>query len=231
MKNHLSISIATILALSVPSMVKAQLYVNAVIGGIPSVGGATLENFDEPNPPILTLSGAAYLLTGSDGVASPPIFSGATAAYFGESPATGSDASQYVGVEPGGSATLSFSTPQNYFGLYWGTIDPYSGMNVLTFYDNANNVIGTVDGGNVLSANSSLSPGDAAYVNITSTSAFSKVVATATPIYPESFEFDDVAYAMVVPEPASCVLMGAGLCVLAFVLRPKLSSCVGSKRV
>ncbi len=210
MKKHLLLSIAGILTLSIPSLTKAQLYVTADIGGVPIVNGATLENFDEPSPAILTLSGPAYLLTGS-GVASPPSFSGSTAAYFGESPANGADASPYVGVEPGGSATLTFSTPQNYLGLLWGTIDPYGGMNVLTFYDSANNVIGTIDGGTVLSANSSLNPGDTAYVNITSTIAFSSVVATATPIFPESFEFDDVAYAPVVPEPASITLIGLAL--------------------
>ena len=42
MKKHLSISIATILAVSVPGIAKAQLYVTAEVGGIPSVSGATL---------------------------------------------------------------------------------------------------------------------------------------------------------------------------------------------
>lgn len=213
MKKHLSISIASILAFGIPGIVKAQFNLTATIGGIPAVSGATLENFDGPSPSILTLSGPASLLTGSG---SPPIFSGSTAAYFGETPANGPDASQYVSVGPGGSATLTFASPQHYLGLYWGTIDPYAGMNDLTFYDSANNVIGTLDGGNVMAANGSLSPGDAAYVNITSTTAFSRVVATATPIYPESFEFDDVAYAPAVPEPASCVLLSAGLGILIF---------------
>lgn len=76
-------------------------------------------------------------------------------------------------------------------------------MNVLTFYDSANNVIGTVYGGNVTVIDDSTGPNGTAYVNITSAVAFSRVVATATPIYPESFEFDDIAYALVVPEPAS----------------------------
>jgi hypothetical protein len=211
MKKHLSIAIAGILALSAPSIAKAQFTITATTGGVPTVSGATLENFDELSPSILTLSGPAYLLTGSDGVATPPYFSGSTAAFFGESPVTGYDSSKYVAVEPGGSATFSFSTPQLYFGLLWGTIDPYAGMNDLTFYDSANNVIGTVYGENVLSQNGSPSPGDSAYVNITSTTAFSRVVATATPIYPECFEFDDIAYAMVIPEPASLSLLLFGL--------------------
>ncbi len=209
MKNYLLIPIAGVLALSFPGIAKAQFTISATLGGVPTVSGATLENFDEPSPAILTLSGPAYLLTGSDGVATPPNFSGSTAAFFGESPANGLDASPFVAVESGGSATLSFSTPQQYLGLFWGTIDPY-GLNILTFYDSANNVIGTVSGDDALAANNSLSPGVSAYVNITSTTAFSKVVAAPSPYYPESFEFDDVAYAPV-PEPASLSLLAFGV--------------------
>jgi len=221
MKKHLLMTVATILALSRPEISKAQLFFTADIGGVPSVGGATLDNLDEPNPSILSFSGPASLTTApSIGV---PYFSGSTAALFGETPTTGYDASQSVLVSPGGAATLTFLTPQHYLGLCWGSIDPYTGMNTLTFYDNANNVIGTIEGQNVVAANGALSAGGTAYVNVTSTTAFKKVVATATPIYPESFEFDDVAYAQVVPEPASCVLFAGGLCILGLALRRKHS--------
>jgi hypothetical protein len=215
-------SLASLVCLMVPGISESQIYVAADIGGIPAVSSAVLENFDEPLPPILTLSGTAYLLTGSDGTATQPYFSGSTAGFFDESPANGYDNSPYVAVEPGGSATITFSAPEHYFGLLWGSIDPYAGMNTLTFYDSANNVIGTVDGGTVLSVNGSISPGATAYVNIISTTAFSRVVATATPIFPESFEFDDVAYAQAVPEPAPGAVFGLGLCLFAFVPRRKL---------
>ena len=221
MKKHLSLSIATVLALSSPGISKAQLFLTADIGGVPSVGGATLDNLDEANPSILTFSGPASLTTAPS--VGAPYFSGSTAAYFGETPTTGYDGTQSVLVSPGGAATLTFSTPQRYLGLCWGSIDPYTGMNTLTFYDNANNVIGTFEGQDVIAANGALIAGGTAYVNVTSTTAFKKVVATATPIYPESFEFDDVAYAQVVPEPASCVLFGGGLCMLGLVLRRKLA--------
>ena len=153
-----------------------------------------------------------YLVTGvNNGVEyAPPYFSGSTAAFFGESPANGSDSSQYVAVWDGGSATLSFSTPQNYLGLLWGSV---GWGDCLSFYDSANNVIGTVLGSDVLASNSSLEifwdQNGTGYVNITSTTAFSSVVATqtATP----SFEFDDVAYAQVVPEPASLSLLIFGM--------------------
>jgi hypothetical protein len=227
MKKYLSISIASILALSAPGIAKAQFYITADIGGVPTVSGATLENFDEPTPSILTLSGSANLVTGANyGVAYyPPYFSGSTAAFFGESPTSGFDNSQYVAVEFGdsASATLSFPTPQKYLGLLWGSVGV---SDSLTFYDSANNVIGTVLGTDVPGAvfNGQVGLSNTSYVNITSTTAFSSVVATSPA---SSFEFDDVAYAQVVPEPASSVLFGAELCILGFALRWKFAKSAG----
>ncbi len=223
MKIILSLSIAGILALSISGIAQAQFSITATVGGLPSASGATLATFNEVSPPILTLSGSAYLVTGPNyGVAYiPPCFSGSQAAFFGESTMAGFnnypwDGSQYVTVWDGGSATLNFGTPQNYLGLLWST--PGTGDR-LTFYDNANNVIGTVLGSNLpFLPSGDWGPNDTAYVNITSATPFSRVVVTET-ISP-SFEFDDVAYA-VVPEPASCVLFGAGLFTLGFGLRRK----------
>jgi hypothetical protein len=223
MKKYLSISIACVLALTAPGIAKAQFSITASIGGLPSVSGATLALFNEPAPAILSLAGSAYLVTGANyGVAYiPPSFSGSQAAYFGDPTISGYnnypwDGSQYVAVWDGGSATLYFATPQNYLGLLWGTI---GAGDRLTFYDSANHVIGTVSGGNVpVTPSGDWGPNSTAYVNITSATPFSRVVATetATP----SFEFDDVAYAMV-PEPGSGVLMTAGLFIIGLGLRRK----------
>src|ERR1039458_6717129 len=101
MKKYLSIAIASILTLSAPSIAKAQFNITAQVGGVPTVSGATLENFDEPSPSILTLSGSASLMTGTHVNEMPPCFSGSTAAFFGESPVSGYDNSQYVAVYGG----------------------------------------------------------------------------------------------------------------------------------
>ena len=227
MKKHLSITIASILVIGAPVMVNAQLSFTVTIGGVPSVSGATLENFNGPSPSILTLSGIAVIKTGpafgglGGGAYVPPYFSGGTAAYFGESPNTGYDSTKFVAVADGGLATLTFPTLERYFGLLVGTVD--SG-NTLNFYDSANNLIGTVTGTQILATGSVLpsdtSPQGTAYINITSTTPFSKVVATYTS---ESFEFDDVAYAQTVPEPASGALVLAGVVGLGFMSRRKSS--------
>jgi len=87
MKKHLSISIASILAVIAPAITQAQLYITADIGGVPSWSGATLDNLDEPNPSMLSFSGPASLTTSPSTGA--PYFSGSTAAFFGETPAVG----------------------------------------------------------------------------------------------------------------------------------------------
>ncbi|MGO8766550.1 MAG: hypothetical protein ACLQSR_15605 [Limisphaerales bacterium] len=222
MKTHLSIATVSILALIAPNIAKAQFTSTTTIGGVPSLSDATLENFDEASPSILSLSGNAFLT--SDNISdAAPFFSGSTAAYFGESPNYGPDSSQYVLVEPNGSATLTFPTAQNYFGILWGSIDSYNYL-TFTFYNGANNIVGTLTGSNII-----LNPwGDqgvngTAYVNITSTTSFTSVVATSSNY---SFEFDDVAYGTnpacetnPIPEPASYAWLSAGLCILGVVSR------------
>jgi len=236
MKKYLPLSIATILAVNVPNLTNAQLYVTASVGGVPSVSGATLETFDAPSPSILTLSGSAYLVTGwpylfGGGApinSAPPLCSGSTLAYFSEpsmsiNGVNGFDGSQYVAVGASGSATLSLPGPENYLGILWGST---ASVDTLTFYDIANNVIGTVTAADVPGAPASgdpFHPTDTLYVNITSTTPFSRVVATTGT---DSFEFDDVAYALVVPEPASSVLFGCGLCLLGLRWQRKFTKSV-----
>jgi len=219
MKRYLRL--IAILALIIPGLARAQLNITAEVGGIPDVGSATLLNFDGSKPSLLTLTGA-YLVTGSDAkIYEAPYLSGSTAAFFGDSSADGPDTSQYVAVEANGSATLNFSSPQDYFGLLWGSLDQW---NELQFYNSRGALIGSVLGTDVVDP--SEADGDPGvngtyYVNITSSTPFSKVVASS-PL--NSFEFDDVAFAssvLPVPEPTSSALIAWGLGIIFLVINRK----------
>lgn len=217
MKKYLITSLAGICLFVAPDLLNAQILVNSQVGGIPSVSGATLQNFDGTLPSILTLSGASQT-SGSGATYAAPYFSGSTASYFGESPVTGADNTSFIAISGNGTATFNFSTPQNYFGILIGSLD--SGDS-LSFYDSSHTLIGTITGSNMV-GNGDLG-GDrgingTVYVNINSTTPFSEVVVT-TPV--SSFEFDDVAYANVVPEPTSCAIAVAGLGIFGLLRRQK----------
>lgn len=217
MKTNIITSLAGLCLFIAPNVLNAQFSYNAQVGGVPTVSGATLLNFDGTLPSILTLNGASQL-TGSGGTYAAPYFSGSTASYFGETPSNGADATPYIVIAGHGTATFNFSSPQNYFGLLIGSIDM---VNTLSFYGSGNNLIGTLSATNILGPNGDY--GDrgqngTVYVNISSTTPFSEVV-LATPV--SSFEFDDVAYADVVPEPATWTLAAAGLGILGLVCRKK----------
>jgi hypothetical protein len=223
MKKQLSITIATtVLALTLPGLANAQFTVVSQIGGVPYNIPVTTETFNGSLPSILSLSGNAFLATGTPAFGyTAPYYSGNTAAYFGESPNLGPDATQYVAVQSGGSATLTFSTPERYLGLLWGSVD-YS-FNSITFYDSSSNQIGQVLASQV-SGVAVNDPGinGTAYVNITSSTPFSSAVFQTTgPQGNFTFEFDDIAYSTVVPEPATGAIIAAGLGVFGFVLRRK----------
>lgn len=138
-----------------------------------------------------------------------PWLTGTNNLYFGDSTAndsfTGQDITEYItsGKISGalaGSATLTFATPQLYFGLLWGSVDTY---NYLSFYKN-NVLVGVVNGSQVNSpANGNQFAQGTTYVNIF-TDGYDKVVATSDPSY--AFEFDNVAYG--IPEPAAMLAWG-----------------------
>ena len=84
-----------------------------------------------------------------------------------------------------------------------------------------NNPIGTILGSDITGVNpQDTGVNGTGYVNISSSTPFSSVIARSTS---NSFEFDDVAYTQVVPEPASGLLLSAGLVGLGFMRRRKSS--------
>lgn len=219
MKN--SIALAAVVAVSLASVGHASPFtITYGVGGTPNVPGAALETLNGLNPAYLTLGSDAHLVTGANyGVAYvPPFYSGATAAYFGESPNNGLDQSQYLAIFRNGSAAFEFPSEQQYFGLLWASIDE---GNYLAFYDNQDNLIGTITGYDFPAGiRHDVGLQGTLYVNIVSTVPFMKVVANSTAY---SFEIDDVAYAAVapVPEPAGGLLTAAGVLCWGFLRRRK----------
>lgn len=172
----------------------------ATLDNLPAAGGTS-------NGLNVAFNGSGAAVTGS--VMSQyvaPVLAGANNQFFGPT-YTGTDTTTYASSGTGQTIFTFANGSQNYLGLLWGSVDTY---NSLTFFDASNNVLGTFTGSDVIAAAGGLGATAALYVNINSTIAFSRVVASSGS---NSFEIDNVAYAMTaVPEPSSFALCGiAGL--------------------
>ncbi|HJP97903.1 MAG TPA: PEP-CTERM sorting domain-containing protein [Rhodanobacteraceae bacterium] len=197
------------------------LTINSVVGGAPT--GTTHENFDsltKGDTTTATLPSGITVSFATDGqpaqgsvggVYAAPYLSGGNGLGFGlggTNQADGADATVFLSTGVG-SVTLTFPTAEKYMGLLWGSVDTY---NTLTFYDGANNIIGTITGTDVnAAANGDQGANGTFYVNIISSDAFYKVVATSSSY---AFEFDNVAFngsPMGVPEPGAWGMFLLGL--------------------
>lgn len=197
------------LSLAAPQAINA-ISISGSVGGAPT--GVNYLNFDS-----LALGSGAYLVptvagsavnesialqvTSNAGVVqgsvggqyAAPFISGANDVNFAMvgQPNPGADTTHYLtsGKLPSGVIEFTFNSPQQYFGLLWGSVD---GFNTLTFLDAANNVVDTVTGGDVLtSPNGDQGVNGTLYVNINTTSPYSKVRLTSTEF---AFEIDNVSY-------------------------------------
>lgn len=196
------------------SSAHASLSVSASVGGAPS--GVKYVNFDDlalgsaggvtvgPNGSVVvSFSGDAQVVTGSQGgVYAAPFISGGNSVPFNPPGLPdGPDPTKYLTTGTG-TVTIDFGGPQAYVGLLWGSVDDY---NSLDFYDGAT-YVGTITGSQVkASPNGDQGVNGTLYVNITSTDAFTKIVARSTS---NAFEFDNVSYNVTapVPEPSTVVI-------------------------
>jgi hypothetical protein len=170
----------------------------------------TVYTFDGAPSPVFSFSGDAGVVTGS--------VSGQYAAPFGVS---APDATHYLTVplnNSSGSITAILpNAVNNYFGLWWGSVDTY---NTLSFYFGPN-LVAQYDGTAIISPDpangNQTAPSTNLYVNFLGLPNFNKVVMTSTQY---AFESDDIAIGRVnVPEPTTMLLLGLGLIGLAGVRR------------
>jgi len=124
-----------------------------------------------------------------------------------------------------GAVSLIFTNPQNYFGLYWGSMDSY---NSITFLEN-NELIATYSGTNVATLTGLVANGDQQsassnrYIEFNFDAGFYGQVILSTTSY--GFEVDNIAFGdppSPIPEPSTLLVFGASLSGLALVRRRRL---------
>lgn len=213
--------LALLIGAGIPAVSQAALTITSIVGGS-ATGGDAKENFDglalgtttgQTTPTGITVkfSGGGGVVTGSlASVYSAPVLSGANGNGFGpggSAQALGPDATPYLSTSTAlggfGSVELLLPGETQYLGLLWGSIEA---DNVLRLFDGAD-IVGTIPGTAITGTPDGL---QTRYVNLFSTLAFDRVVATSTGR--STFEFDNVAFFDgSVPEPASLALAAVGL--------------------
>jgi hypothetical protein len=197
----------------------APITVTAEAPGIlaPSVSAATVLTFE--NLPVGALSSYTFeggTLAGAGAILDSTVSHAAQP--FG-------DATKYLAVSyaaPTGSVSLSFSSPQNYFGLYWGSIDDW---NSITFF-NGNAQIASFSGADAAGLTGLLANGDQQsfasnrYIEFDLEDAFYNDVVLATTSW--NFEIDNIAFGdppALIAEPGTLPLLGLVLPGVALMRR------------
>jgi hypothetical protein len=125
----------------------------------------------------------------------------------------------WLAASNGNSVTYSFSTPEQYFGLLWGSIDP---TNTVTFFNGAN-AISSYTGAQIVTANigAAYYPAAGSYVNFFAdgpSDYFTSVVLSETTIY---FEVQNEAAGInainATPLPSTWLMLLSGFVGLGFL--------------
>jgi hypothetical protein len=223
MKFARSIVMAVVIGAMWTGTASAALIVSGSVGGAPT--GVVLDNLDwlplgtggglSPISGVtISFFGNAAAVQGTNVGYAAPFLSGGNGAGFGNpigvtDQPNGANTTHYVSAgatrdSAAAAVELLMPAPQRYFGLLWGSVDNW---NTLFFYDGAT-LIGSVTGANVVaSPNGDQGVQGTLYVNIVSTVAFDRILATS--VRP-TFEFDNIAFSDTppVPEPAALALLG-----------------------
>jgi hypothetical protein len=208
--SRFQLACAVVASLATCHMANATLTYIGSIGG--ATAGANLVNFDDLTPGssstatatgpsgsvLVSFTPDGQVAEGSQsGVYAAPYLSGLNGLGFNNPGVPGPDLTPFLTTGMG-TVTLSFSSPENYFGILWGSVDPY---NTLSFYG-ANGLIQSLTGTQVLAgANGNQGVNGTIYENIWSSVPYTSVVATSSQY---AFEFDNVAYSAV-PEPTTII--------------------------
>lgn len=156
----------------------------------------------------VTFAPGSFLAEGTTPSVSAAPITGETA---GPNPTAIADSGAYLSAESGAPITLSFSKPQDFFGLLWGSIDTY---NTLTFFDKGV-AVETLTGSDITANPDGFEGfGGSSFVGVSGLT-FDTVVASSTS---PAFEFDFVS-SSAVPEPAAWMMMFVGLGALGFMMR------------